>query len=275
MRRIVKVLITTVLASVVVAVPSAQSAAGDETATHYYLALGDSLAAEPDGYVSRVHAALSATDPKLTLNNISCGGESAVSMRYGSQLQDMASSCGTPRYYRYLYPHGTQIDEAVSFLHAHKGKVDLITIDIGANDVLPCIPALEPACVGQGLERIAVNVDQIVAELRAAAPGVRVVAMTYYNPFACAQGVPFPPGLPAASQHVLLSTNAVLLDVFGAHGIEVTDVAGVFAVADLAASAQTAAAWTWFCNPDRLGDPHPNSAGHQVIADAFLDVLAG
>jgi hypothetical protein len=185
MRRIFKVLITTVLVTVVVAVPSAQSAADDQTATHYYLALGDSLAAEPDAYVLLVHAALAATDPKLALTNISCGGESAVSMLHGSQL---TASCGTPM---------TQVDEAVSFLHAHKSKVDLVTIDIGGNDVLPCFPRLEPGCVQPGLERIAVNLDRIFADLQAAGPGVRIVGMTYYNPFACV--LPFNPGLAAAS----------------------------------------------------------------------------
>jgi lysophospholipase L1-like esterase len=260
MRRIFKVLITTVLASVAVVVPTAQSAADDQTATHYYLALGDSLAAAPNAYVRRVHAALTETDYKLDLANIACSGESAVSMLYGSQL---TAPCGTPM---------AQIDEAVSFLHAHKGKVDLITIDIGGNDVLPCFPRLEPACTQQGLVQITVNLDRILAELQAAGPGVRIVGMTYYNPFACV--LPVKPGLAAASQQFVLDVNAVLLDVYAAHGIEVADVAGAFAVADLAASAQTATAWTWFCSPERPGDVHPNSAGHQVIADTFLDVLA-
>jgi lysophospholipase L1-like esterase len=162
----------------------------------------------------------------------------------------------------------------VSFLHAHKGKVDLVTIEIGASDVLPCIPELAPACVKPGQQRMAANLDHIVARLRAAAPGVRIVAMTYYNAFACADGAPFPPGLPDASQQLVLSTNAVLLHIDRAYSIEVADVAGAFSVSDLAASAHAAADWTWFCRPDRLGDPHPTSLGYKVIADAFLDVLA-
>jgi hypothetical protein len=69
MRRIFRVLITVVFGSVVVAVPSAQSAADDETATHYHLALGGSVAALPNAYVRGVHAALAETDRKLALTN--------------------------------------------------------------------------------------------------------------------------------------------------------------------------------------------------------------
>ena len=75
--------------------------------THYYLALGDSLAQGyqpidtyppyyyPEGYVPRVYAALSADDPKLVLDNISCGGEGTVSMIEGSQPLSVGSSCGS------------------------------------------------------------------------------------------------------------------------------------------------------------------------------------
>jgi len=42
-------------------------------------------------------------------------------MRFGSQDPTVVLSCGTPRYYKtVLYPKGTQLAEAVSFLQAHK-----------------------------------------------------------------------------------------------------------------------------------------------------------
>ena len=284
MRRVLKALLIPVVVLAAVAVPSAQAVADDDSATHYYLSLGDSLAQgfqffapgqpyySPDGYVPLVHAGLSASDRKLRLNNISCGGESTVSLLGGSQLPGVASSCGSPAFYRDLYPHKVQVDEAVNFLHAHKGKIAVVTIDIGGNDVLPCLSTLDPACIQLGLGRIATNLDRILDELQAAAPGVRIVGMTYYNPVACV--LPVNPGLAAASQQIVLNLNAVLLSVYGAHGVEVVDVAGAFAVANLAASAQAAAAWTWFCHPQHFGNVHPNSVGYQVIADAFLDVLS-
>jgi lysophospholipase L1-like esterase len=99
--------------------------------THYYLALGDSLGQGyqpidsdppyyyPDGYVPQVYAALSADDPKLVLDNISCGGEGTVSMIEGSQPLSVGSSCGSPAFYQHWYPHKTQLAEAVNFLAAH------------------------------------------------------------------------------------------------------------------------------------------------------------
>src|SRR5215217_7536745 len=113
-----------------------------DSATHYYLALGDSLAAsvQPNGdfshgYAEQLYGSLLGRDPKLELVKLGCGGESTSSMRFGSQLPDAVLSCGAPRDYNFLYPKGTQLAEAVSFLKAHKGKVALITIDIGAKDL--------------------------------------------------------------------------------------------------------------------------------------------
>ena len=121
MRRIVNVLLAAVVTSVVIAVPTASAVADTDTATHYHLALGDSIAAgdqffvpgqpfySPTEYVPLVHATLATTDTKLNLNNISCGGESAESMINGSQLPSVASSCGPPEFYRDHYPHKTQL----------------------------------------------------------------------------------------------------------------------------------------------------------------------
>jgi hypothetical protein len=32
-------------------------------------------------------------------------------------------------------------------------------------------------------------------------------------------------------------------------------------------------AWIWFCHPDQSGNVHPNDAGYEDMADAFLDVI--
>ncbi len=70
--------------------PSPAEATGH--AKRYYLSLGDSLAdsAQPNGdlahgYSEQLHAALAATEPNLRLVKLGCGGESTVSMRFGSQ----------------------------------------------------------------------------------------------------------------------------------------------------------------------------------------------
>jgi hypothetical protein len=118
---------------------------------------------------------------------LACPGESTVSMRYGAQAATEVVSCTTPRGYRELYPKGTQLAEAVSFLEAHKGKIALVTIDIGGNDlqhldaqgnVVYC--PLDPAGCGTRTAVMARNLEAILAELKAAAgPGVPIVGMTY------------------------------------------------------------------------------------------------
>jgi lysophospholipase L1-like esterase len=272
------------LVAVLVALVCATGARADaDSATHYEVSLGDSLAAsfQPNGdfthgYAEQLYATLAAADPKLELVKLGCGGESTTSMRFGSQLPSVVLSCGTPRYYKHvLYPKATQLAEAVSFLEAHKGKVAVVTIDIGANDlsrldaqgnVVSCL--FESDGCGTRAAAMAQNLAAILAELRAAAgPAVPIVGMTYYDVFA-------PLCVSDASYLFVCSrvdaVNAVLADVYAAAGVPVADVAGAFENDVLANAAVNVCAWTWFCS---LGDIHANTAGYGVIARAFADVL--
>ena len=79
--------VVAVLAALVFA---AGARADGDSATHYYVSLGDSLAAsfQPDldvshGYAEQLHAALAAEDPKLELVKLGCGGESSFSLISG------------------------------------------------------------------------------------------------------------------------------------------------------------------------------------------------
>jgi lysophospholipase L1-like esterase len=257
--------------------------ADDTNAAHYYVSLGNSLAAsfqpngdDTHGYVEQLYASLVAADPKLELVKLGCGGESTVSMRFGSQDPTVVLSCGTPRYYKHvLYPKGTQLAEAVSFLQAHKDKVALVTIDIGANDLfrldaqgneVNCL--LEPAGCATQTARMVENLSAILADLRAAAgPDVPIVAMSYYDVFA-------PVCVSDPSQLFVCSRvddfNATLVDMYAAAGDPVADVAGAFENDNLVNCAAHVCDWTWFC---ALGDIHANTAGYGVIAAAFEQVL--
>jgi lysophospholipase L1-like esterase len=268
-RRAVAALVA--LLAALAAAPGAR--ADDDSATHYYLALGDSLAAsaQPNGdfthgYAEQVHAGLSADDSKLVLEKLGCSGESTSSFRFGSQPPTSVLSCGTPRFYKtVLYPKGTQLAEAVAFLEAHKGKVSLITIDLGANDlsrfdeqfnVVSCLS--EPqGCAAQSATMTA-NLAAILAALHAAAPTVPIVGMTYYNAYA-----------PALAAEVA-ELNAGLAATYAAAGVPVADVAGAFHNDDPLLSAHLVCSWTWMCS---LGDVHPNTAGYAAIANAFLEVI--
>jgi lysophospholipase L1-like esterase len=267
-----------VLVVIAGAAPSLAQADADSS-THYYLSLGDSVAAGSNatgdgaaftdlGYADQLHEALVARDSKLELKKLGCSGESAASMRYGSLPPTDVLSCGSPRYYKsFLFPKETQLAEAVSFLNAHKGKVSLVTIDIGANDLsrvdaqgslVTCL-FLPEDCDAE-VPRLVANVGAILAELRAAAgPAVPIVGMTYYNVFA-------PLGDPIADTRIH-AINGQLKATYAAAGMPVADAEGAFEAGGLIANV---CAWTWFCTQF---DVHPNVTGYGVIAKAFLDVL--
>jgi lysophospholipase L1-like esterase len=237
-------------------------------AVHYYLSLGDSLAAssQPNGdvthgYAEQLYASLKATDPKLELVKLGCGGETTASMIFHNP-------CG--------YPHGSQLDEAVSFLHAHRQFVSLVTIDIGGNDVLLCVFQLDQGCLDAALPSVASNLATIVSRLReAAGPDVPIVGMNYYDPF-----LAFWFSDPTAAQtteHMVVQFNDVLGSVYGAAGDPVADVETAFSTTDftpqpdgLPLNVERTCEWTWMCS---IGDPDLNTAGYGVVAQTFEEVL--
>jgi lysophospholipase L1-like esterase len=262
-----------ILLAALVAFPCGASASIG-SATQYYVSLGDSLAASyqpngvyDEGYAEQLHSELAAAYSNLRLVKLGCGGESTVSMRFGSQDPGVAASCGPPSFYRHRYAHKTQLDEAVQFLQAHKHQVALVTIDIGANDVLG----------PSGIDSLLENLPPILAELRAAAgPGVPIAGMSYFDPFlplAWEQG-----GLLGLNEEIArtVAFNDLLEGMYAAEGMSTADVESAFSVTDTTPVGGTpfavlrACEWTWMC---ASGDIHANTAGYGVIADAFLDVL--
>jgi lysophospholipase L1-like esterase len=282
-------ILATALALTLVLGAAAPAARADaDSGRHYYLSLGDSLAAGTNatevgvaftdlGYADQLHAALAVDDPKLELVKLGCPGESAVSMHFGSQLPSVVSSCGSPRFYKnFLYSKGTQLAEAVSFLEAHKGKVALVTINIGAGDLnrddaqgnlVVCL--FEPAGCAFEAARLAENLAAILAELKAAAGGdVPIVGMTYYNVFAPIWFDDQETALFIGAR--VDAINGTLTSTYAAAGVQVANVAGAFHNGEYPLSAQLVCAWTWFCS---LLDTHTNTTGYGVIAQAFFDVI--
>ena len=146
---------------------SAQAAV---TGAVYSLALGDSTAmwngtrSYPDLIVSHYKA----TVPHLTLVDMACSGETTSSMI-------AHSLCA---------PGGSQYHNALSFLRGHAGKIALVTIDIGGNDVVNCVYVANPTtCFVNGLKTMQKNLATITGGLRAAThPGVPIIGMNYYDP---------------------------------------------------------------------------------------------
>lgn len=268
------------LAASVLLVLALAAPAGATDGSSYYLALGDSVAAayQPNGapvrqgYVSQVHRALSVED-HLVLRNLACSGATTTSMSDGP-------GCVTPE---------PQLAAAERFLRTYGSRVRLVTVDIGANDVNQCVGngTVDQACLAVTMGTVRDGLSRIIQRLRVVAPQVQIVGMTYYNPHAAAW-LRGPAGQAFAQQSVPLAVmlNRILTEAYAAGGVRVADVAGAYAITDLTFPAPLPAggeaplavaricAWTWMCPaPGGRPDIHPNAAGHQVIADAFLAVI--
>jgi lysophospholipase L1-like esterase len=251
----------------------------------YYLALGDSLSqgVQPDaagtsvetgqGYANQLYAMLRSGQPALQLVKLGCPGETTRTMIHGGICR---------------YRGGSQLAAAVAFLSAHRGRVSLVTIDIGANDPEDCsLSSLHTiaACVGTDLPDAASNLDTILSRLRAAAgPDVRIVGMSYYLPALAEWRDGFTgQAIAWVSERLAVVYNDVLNRAYADAGVRVANVFGAFQTSDFGnrvavpgvgtvpRNVALICQWTWECaSPPRGPNQHANQAGYGVIARAFL-----
>jgi hypothetical protein len=148
------------------AAPAAADAAKPKR--QYYVSLGDSYATgfQPsvvhqsagtrNGFAYQVPGLAKRRGYRFKLVNFGCGGETTVS------LLERTASCTGPAPGGPDYAGSTQIAAAERFLRRHRGKVGLITVSIGGNDVTMCVrdPNTIP-CVAAALDAIKANVTTI------------------------------------------------------------------------------------------------------------------
>ena len=281
-------LLLLVLALGVALMPSAGASAPDGI----YLSMGNSVAAgtQPaapvtDTAYTDVLFRRTAADLGLAAHiDVSCPGEDSTELITG-----VGSYCFTPG--------ASQLDAALAVIAANPRAVRLITIDIGANDVLGCTS--EPdmnACVGAALPILGGNLAYILATLQAAAPGADIVGMNYYNPLMAYQLSPNPveQGMAAASDGLVHALNTVTLEsVYGAFGVPVADVERKFKTFNTAGAVyprnlRFICKFTYMCEKSGSGlilsdwdpgepgaqpDIHPTPRGHRKIAAAFSAVM--
>ena len=181
---------------------------------------------------------------------------------------------------------GEQYTAALGLLKRHRGRVALITIDIGGNDIVPCVlqGLIGPTgpCSVQVRATIRRNLSAMLRGLRAAARGVPIYGMTYYDPFLgdwLGRGAPRAQAL--ATLPGLRLLNRELVALYGSR--RTADVQGTFR--SLNFSSRVASPWglvppavaracTWLdisCHvgaAEGFGDD-PNFAGAAAIAGAF------
>ena len=261
-----------VLASSVVANHGPVSASADATSGHY-LALGDSLAfgdgassPEHNGYVPRVARAFNSLGPGFDPSvNLAVKGETSTSFIDGGQLVAAVASVSDP-----------------------STDIELVTLDIGGNDLLALLKAgpctTDPqgtACallVAGTLQQFGNNFGIIVGTVAfglANDPGSeKFLVMTYYNPWdgtgsqyeAIVDMALF--GMDGIVDCAAIGANPynagmndIITCVGQQFGAEVVDVYSAF---DGQADALT-----------HIGENnfHPNNHGYQVIAEEFIAVL--
>lgn len=244
----------------------------------YYLSLGTSLAAgiqaDPTtgesvltdvSYPSLLSEMINEDINKLRHVNIACPLETTETFIYGGGF------CG--------YPHGSQLDQAVNFLHAHGKFTGLITIDLGANDVLQCVSEsnFDFGCIFEKLNQLSIDLAYILETLREVAPDVPIVGMNYYNPLLAYWFQD--PDIAQISVELHSLLNSTLENIYFAYHVPVADVEGAFMADDLISdlngnmipdSVELVCAWTWMCSRQNI---HANDDGYAVIAEQFYSIL--
>lgn len=251
----------------------------------YYLSLGDSLAqgVQPNsqgvsvetnqGYPNQLNTALRQTNPFLRLVKLGCPGETTATMINGGICS---------------YAQGSQLAQAVAFLKKHASQTQLVTIDIGANDLNPCVAFTNPARIIRCLEKVipqtVTNLGQIMTALRAADPGT-IIGMAYYVPELAGwlKGTTAAQQLAEASVALGKGFNKDLTGVYKKFGAPTANVFAAFRSGDFTDMVTTPqfgtipvnvallCSYTWMCAPPPVGpNEHANVLGYGVIAKTFL-----
>jgi lysophospholipase L1-like esterase len=249
---------------------------------HYYLALGDSLTFgyQPDlnftdGFADKVYAQLHPASVTQEIN-FACAGETTTSMIQGGCIA---------RFAHHGSYTGAQLDAALEFIRAHPGEVSPITLEIGANDILPdwqsntCMPT---ATATADLATMDANLTTtILPELTQAlniggSKLVRaggLVMLNYYNPFAqeCKNSAPF---VHTFNEHLAADAakfQVPIVDIYAAFGGDAAMATNVCAGPTDAQGVHHP--YTWICTAPYF-DLHPTTVGYSVMATA-VEVAVG
>ena len=261
--------------------------------SHYYLALGDSLSVgfqplggpgieTPQGYPNALRAFYAKQVKRLRLVQVGCPGDSTGNLLTG------VGNGASAAFYHCNRAGGSQLAAAVKFLKAHhrRGEVPLVTIDVGANDVVGCVNqptfSLIISCVAAGEQAISTNTPKILHALHKAAPkGTKFVAMNLYDPILADElsSDPHSQTLGIASLQLVKSVNSRIASADRAGHFKTADVAAAFGTYDtskpfpgqqLPTDVVNICKLTWMCVAPPVGpNIHANATGYRVIAQAF------
>ncbi len=270
-----------------VATQGAATPAGADAPTVYYLALGasDSVGYQPGpgghaaatdhGYANDLVGAEADLGVPLVLSQLGCPGETTFTMLHGHD---------------HCYAPGTsQLADALAFLHAHAADPVLVTVDLGFNDVFPCLHRVtsDPACLVRHLDALSDQLTSILSQLEAAAgPHVTFVGLNHYNPEVVVDRHDLRGAVDEAARvRAVDQMNNSLTQVYARFDVPVAQVDKAFDVGDtnpvtvaglgtVSAQAARLCDLTWECAAPPLGpNVHPNDEGYQAIAAAVVAAL--
>lgn len=241
-----------------------------------YLALGDSIAfgytplAQPPGDLEDYHGYpdIVSKGANLKVANASCFGETTSHF-----LSLLAPDTGCQAW-RAVFPlfadySGTQMDYAIDYLEASK-KVQLVTIDIGANDLGVLLGAChgDPTCFGNGLPGVlatyGANLATIFGRIRfeAGYTGPIVAVTTYARNYTDLTEV-----------GPISALNGILATVANTFGVQVADAFATFNAASVPAGGNACAAGLLIPLSAGICDIHPSAAGQALIAQTVLALV--
>lgn len=280
--------VTTSLVGAIVASLATTSIAGAATQPIFYLDIGASVSVgvqptptnplgQPTdrGYANRLVALEASRGVTLHLTELGCPGESTTTMINGGD------KC-------YKAPDN-QLADALAFLKAHEGQTGLVTLDLGFNDIAPCLRGLtvNTDCVNQSIALLQSQLPTIIAALKnEAGPNVTFVGLNHYNPYLAraltsSRGAKFA----AASVGVIQQLNTTLQQVYSSFSIPTANVVKSFTlnaphqkktpmINNIPVNAVQACSLTWMCSHPPYGpNIHPNNAGYEAITDAIAALL--
>jgi lysophospholipase L1-like esterase len=266
-----------------------------------YLSLGTSLAAgsladsngdttfsSESSYTDQLYQRMKGRiGANLVHEKLGCDGETTDQFMGGLNVSGQPSKCAG------RYETGSQLGDALAAVG--EGNVVLITIDIGANDVLQAQQVCQgdPSCIVGEIPMIAGKVAQLMGALRQAGYAGPIVAMNYYNPqvasaigyFSGVAGQQTPnPTLAQLSDQLAQGFNGALTQAYAATGVEVADVYAAFNAGDfgddkppngIPDNVDALCDLSYMCpdDPAVKANIHLTSKGYKVVAKTILAVV--
>jgi hypothetical protein len=286
--RVATIAAASVVALVLISLEAPAQARSDNQPPEFYVAMGGSAsvgvqptpgapegAPTDDGYANDLLSTERSTWPSLRLIKLGCPNETTNTLINGGDR---------------CYPSGSQLSTALAFLHHHRASTVLLTVDVGFNDLVPCLEhdRVASRCVVHSIGAVRRQLSTILVSLQAAAgPHMRIVGVGHYDPYLGAY-LDGPEGRRFAikSLAVLSSLNKAMRSTYGSAGVPMADVAGSFGTTSTQATALAGVgtvprdvartcSLTWMCDPGPHGpNPHPDDAGYRAISRAVALLVA-